>query len=97
MRSLMPRGCVASYGNVTGNTLTTSVLPFILRGVRLIGVNLSYYIDQETALWQRLAGDLKPGRALEQVRAIGLEEVAAQLRRMLDGQTTGRTVVDLSA
>ncbi|KDD27538.1 Putative quinone oxidoreductase YhfP [Bordetella bronchiseptica] len=93
----MPRGCVASYGNVTGNTLTTSVLPFILRGVRLIGVNLSYYIDQETALWQRLAGDLKPGRALEQVRAIGLEEVAAQLRRMLDGQTTGRTVVDLSA
>ncbi|KCV29426.1 quinone oxidoreductase, YhdH/YhfP family [Bordetella bronchiseptica SBL-F6116] len=97
LRSLMPRGCVASYGNVTGNTLTTSVLPFILRGVRLIGVNLSYYIDQETALWQRLAGDLKPRRALEQVRAIGLDEVAAQLRRMLDGQTTGRTVVDLSA
>jgi putative YhdH/YhfP family quinone oxidoreductase len=97
LRSIMPRGCVASFGNVTGNELATSILPFILRGVRLIGVNVTYYLDMEAELWKRLADDLNPERLLKQVRTIGLEDVPDQLRRMLDGRSTGRTVVDLSA
>jgi putative YhdH/YhfP family quinone oxidoreductase len=95
--SIMPRGCVASFGNVMGNDLATSILPFILRGVRLIGVNVTYYLDMETELWKRLAGDLNPERLLKQVRTIRLDELPDQLRRMLNGHSTGRTVVDLSA
>ncbi|CAM3656782.1 Enoyl reductase (ER) domain-containing protein [Bordetella sputigena] len=94
LRCIRPRGCVASYGNVAGNELTTNILPFILRGVRLIGVNLTYYLDLQTLLWQRLATDIKPVHTLQHARGIPLNALAAQLRRMLDGQSTGRTVVD---
>lgn len=97
LRTLEPRGCVASYGNVAGNTLTTSVLPFILRGVRLIGVNLTYYMDLEAELWKRLATDLKPQRALDQVHTLALDDLPGQLQRMLAGLTVGRAVVDLAA
>jgi len=97
LRTLAPRGCVASFGNVTGNALTTSVLPFILRGVRLIGVNLTYYLDLEAELWRRLATDLAPRRTLERVRILALDELRDQLQRMLAGQTVGRAVVNLAA
>jgi putative YhdH/YhfP family quinone oxidoreductase len=97
LRSIMPRGCVASFGNVMGNDLAISILPFILRGVRLIGVNVTYYLDMEAELWQRLAGDLNPERLLKQVRIIRMDDLSDQLRLVLDGHSTGRTVVDLSA
>ncbi|MGB3432122.1 acryloyl-CoA reductase [Achromobacter sp.] len=97
LRSTMPRGCVASFGNVAGNELSTSVLPFILRGVRLIGVNLTYYLDLEAELWDRLAGDLRPQHTLEQVKTITLDELAQQLQRMLDGRSWGRTIVEFPA
>lgn len=97
LRSTMPRGCVASFGNVAGNDLSTNVLPFILRGVRLIGVNLTYYLDLEAELWGRLAGDLKPRHTLEQVKTISLDGLAGQLQRMLDGQSWGRTIVEMPA
>lgn len=96
LRSAMPRGCVASFGNVAGNELSTSVLPFILRGVRLIGVNLTYYLDLETELWRRLADDLKPRHTLEHVQTIALDDLAGQLQRMLDGQSWGRTIVEFA-
>ncbi len=96
LRSIMPRGCVASFGNVVGNELTTSVLPFILRGIRLIGVNVTYYLDIELLLWQRLANDLKPHYMLGTVHTIPLGALPEQLERMLSGKTLGRTVVDFS-
>ncbi|EFV86237.1 zinc-binding dehydrogenase [Achromobacter xylosoxidans C54] len=94
LRSIMPRGCVASFGNVAGNELSTSVLPFILRGVRLIGVNLTYYLDLEAELWARLAHDLRPQCTLEQVKTITLDELAQQIQCMLDGRSWGRTIVE---
>ncbi|QKH36223.1 YhdH/YhfP family quinone oxidoreductase [Achromobacter pestifer] len=97
LRSTMPRGCVASFGNVAGNELSTSVLPFILRGVRLIGVNLTYYLDLEAELWARLAGDLRPQHTLELVKTITLDELAQQLQCMLEGRSWGRTIVAFPA
>lgn len=97
LRSLKPRGCVASFGNVKGNEVNMSVLPFILRGVKLIGVNVTYYMDREVELWDRLASDLNPARMLADVRSISLEELPGHLERMLEGRTTGRTVVAFPA
>lgn len=93
LRSMQPRGIVASVGNVGGNTLHTNVLPFILRGVRLIGVNLNAYRDLESLLWRRLATDLRPARLRENTRLIALDDLPEAIRQMLNAQTVGRTLV----
>lgn len=94
LRSMQPRGIVASVGNVSGNALHTNVLPFILRGVRLIGINLSAYRDLEPMLWRRLATDLRPDRLNENTRLLALDELPAAIGQMLNAQTVGRTLVD---
>jgi acrylyl-CoA reductase (NADPH) len=69
-------------------------LPFILRGVRLIGVNVSVYLDMEQRLWERLSTDLKPRRLNANVRRIGLDQLPEHLESMLAVKTSGRTVVE---
>jgi len=93
LRTVKPRGVVASIGNAGGNEFSTNVLPFILRGVRLIGVNVTFYLDIETQIWQRLANDLKPAGLAENVGQISLEQLPHHIQRMLQAQTSGRTVV----
>ena len=60
IRSIQKHGAIASFGNAGGIELHTTVLPFILRGVRLIGVDSAATpMDLRRAVWARLAGDLK--------------------------------------
>lgn len=92
-RTLRPRGVIASVGNAGGSELATSVLPFILRGIRLLGVNVSYYGELETLLWQRLATDLKPARLRHNTKLIALDQLPDRIQQMLSGQSTGRSVV----
>ncbi|UIF89678.1 acryloyl-CoA reductase [Cupriavidus sp. UYPR2.512] len=92
-RTVQPRGVIASVGNAGGNELVTSVLPFILRGIRLIGVNVSFYGDLEATLWQRLATDLKPAHLGESAEIVALDQLPDRIGRMLAGLATGRTVV----
>ena len=97
-RTLRPWGNIASIGQAGGTDLHTTVMPFIIRGVNLLGINSSGCpIDLRRILWSRLAGDLKPPH-LEQIASdvIGLDGLAEFFARMLAGQTRGRTVVDLS-
>ncbi len=96
-RTVQPRGVIASVGNAGGNELTTTVLPFILRGIRLVGVNVSFYDDLESGLWKRLGTDLKPARLRENTETIRLDQLPDRVRRMLAGQATGRTVVAFQA
>ena len=95
IRSAQPRGVIACLGNASGNALSTNVLPLILRGVRLVGVNAMVYIDRQAHLWQRMAGDLKPVRLLSEIRLIGLDDLGAHLQLMLDGKADGRVVLAL--
>ncbi len=92
-RTVQPRGVIASVGNAGGNDLVTSVLPFILRGIRLIGVNVSFYGDLGVPLWQRLATDLKPAHLGKSAEVVALDQLPARIERMLAGRATGRTVV----
>lgn len=95
-RSMQRDGVIAAFGNAGGAEFSGNVLPFILRGVRLLGVNVNNPIERKKALWARLAGDLKP-RHLERIaRRIRFEDLEAAFDDLLAARVTGRMVVDFS-
>ena len=88
-------GNIASIGLAAGAELKTTVMPFILRGVSLLGINSSATPrDLRLAVWQRIATDLKPRHLARIVtRTIAFEELPEAFPAYLDGAVTGRTVV----
>jgi len=96
-RSMNPRGNIAAIGLAGGYELRTTVMPFILRGINLLGINsVDCPMRLRKQLWTRLAGELKP-RALEKIinTELSLPEVAAYCKRMTNGNTSGRSLVNL--
>lgn len=92
-----PYGNVASAGLAASHALDATVMPFIIRGVSLLGVasaGTARGIRDE--VWRRLAGEWKPA-ALDAIctREIGLDELPEVFRRMLSGASLGRTLVRL--
>jgi len=91
-------GNIASIGLASGVALSTTVLPFILRAVCLLGINS---VDTPRALrlavWSRIGGDLRP-RHLDTIggRTIGFDDLPAAFQAYLDGSVTGRTVVEIA-
>lgn len=95
LRTLRHGGAVAASGNTAGMRLETTVAPFILRGVALLGIDsVNMPIERRRALWDRLGGDLRP-RRLEPTAEITLAELDEGLTAMLRGRTHGRTIVAL--
>ena len=94
IRSMQQHGVIASFGNAGGIELHTTVLPFILRGVRLIGVDSAATpMPLRQAVWARLAGDLKPSHLEDIAATITLDELPATFDKILKQQSRGRTVV----
>jgi len=92
-------GNIASVGLAGGMELKTTVLPFILRGVNLLGINSSATPRAERLeVWQRIATDLAP-RHLERIahRTIPFAELPGAFRAYIDGKVTGRTVVKIGS
>ncbi|HEU5137239.1 MAG TPA: oxidoreductase [Steroidobacteraceae bacterium] len=92
-------GNIASVGLAGGATLSTTVLPFILRGVNLLGINSSATPRAERLdVWQRIATDLAP-RHLARIaqRTIEFAELPGAFQAHIDGKVTGRTVVKIGA
>jgi acrylyl-CoA reductase (NADPH) len=96
-RTMNYDGCIASSGLTAGTDLKTTVLPFILRGVKLLGID-SAMCPAETrqAVWQRLATDLKPSRLPAITTAIDLEGLPAAFATLLAGGARGRFVVTMT-
>ena len=96
-RTVAPMGNVASIGLAGGFKLDTTVMPFILRGVNLLGIN-SVLLPHALRLrvWERLASDCKP-RHFESIvtRTIGLRELPDVFGEYLAGNVTGRTLVKI--
>ena len=90
------RGAVAACGLAGGMDLPTSVAPFILRGVSLLGIDSVYRprADREAA-WKRLEFDLDRGKLLEITSEIGLADVIEAGRQIVDGRVRGRIVVKI--
>ena len=92
-------GNIASVGMAGGAELQTTVMPFILRGVNLLGINSSATPRAERLeVWERIATDLRP-RHLDRIarRTISLAELPAAFQAHIDGTVTGRTVVKIGA
>jgi acrylyl-CoA reductase (NADPH) len=96
-RTMQPSGLIASFGNAGGIEFKTTVLPFILRGVRLIGVDSGITpMPLRRKVWARLASDLRPSHFTDIAHIIKLEDLAGYFEKMLKGQIRGRAVVKLS-
>ena len=91
-------GVVAAYGLAQGLDLPGSVIPFITRGVTLIGIDSVYAAhERRVQAWTRLARDLDLQR-LEQVTSMSkLDEVVEVAARILRGKVRGRVVIDVNA
>ena len=91
-------GNIASVGLAAGYKLETTVLPFILRAVCLLGIN-SVDTPRELRLrvWSRIGGDLRP-QHLDTIghTTIGLDELPGQFQAYIDGAITGRIVVEIN-
>jgi acrylyl-CoA reductase (NADPH) len=94
LRTLRTGAAVASCGNAGGPDFSTTVLPFILRGVALLGMDsVTVPIDERRALWNRLATDYRPRGLGEDVTEVTLDTLESALNGILAGQARGRWVV----
>ena len=97
-RTTMPAGNIASIGLAGGIALNTTVLPFILRGVNLLGIN-SVYIstDIRDRVWRRLGTDLRP-RHFDRIvtRTVDLDSLPDVFDDYVAGKNTGRTLVKIA-
>ncbi len=90
-------GNIACIGLAGGAELHTSVMPFILRGVNLLGINSSATLrEMRLIVWNRIATDLKP-RHLDKIvtQTIEFDSLPGAFQSYLDGAVTGRTVVKI--
>jgi acrylyl-CoA reductase (NADPH) len=89
-------GAVTACGLAQGMDFPASVAPFILRGVKLVGIDsVMCPIERRQVAWERLAQDLDRAKLGALTRLIAFVEVAEQAARLMAGTETGRTVVDL--
>jgi len=92
-------GNIASIGLAASIGLNTTVLPFILRAVCLLGINsVDTPSDLRRAVWSRIGGDLKP-QHLDRIgnRTISFDELPDAFQAYIDGTVTGRTVVEIGS
>lgn len=98
-RTMKYGGNIASVGLAASHELNTTVMPFILRAVCLLGINsVDTSHDLRRAVWRRIGGDLKP-RHLEVIgnRTISFDELPGAFQAYIDGSVTGRSVVRISS
>lgn len=97
LAGLHNNGAAAACGLAGGSDLPTTVLPFILRGVNLLGVDsVRTKPGLRRDAWERLARDLNPEHLDSVTRTVLLKDAADAGKDLLDGHGTGRTVVQIS-
>jgi acrylyl-CoA reductase (NADPH) len=92
-------GVIASIGLAASASLNTTVLPFILRGVSLLGINSTDSPSPELRreVWRRLAGDLRPPLLKEMAETVPFDQLPTVFDRFINAQVKKRVVVDLAA
>lgn len=97
LKQIKPDGAVACCGNAAGLQLDTTVLPFILRGVSLLGVD-SVQIDRarKTAIWQKLANEWACPHIEATAKDIGRKDLQTYLEAFAKGESSGKIVLDHS-
>ena len=93
---MMPHGKVAIAGMIE-SAVTTTVLPFVLRSVDILGINVSRQLamPERRRLWERMATDLKPGHLAAISRPIPFEDLDRTMDSFFNVSTVGRVVVEV--
>ena len=91
-------GVIASVGLAASPDLKTTVMPFILRGASLLGINSTDSPDEKIRqeVWRRLAGDLRPPMLKEMCRTIRFSELPSVFQDFIDAKVSRRIVVDVN-
>jgi acrylyl-CoA reductase (NADPH) len=98
LRQMNRDGCVAAVGLAGGAELHTTVYPFILRGVSLVGISSVYTpVERRRAAWTRLARELPMEILDSMTQTARLDDVPALSEQMISEKTRGRVVVDVNA
>jgi alcohol dehydrogenase len=91
-------GTLASVGLAASHTFNTTVMPFILRGVSVLGVDsVNTPMTVRQRVWERLASDLKPRHLESMVTTVDLDGMQPVFDKILKAQVRGRTVVRIGA
>lgn len=97
LKCIQPGGSVVACGNAAGLALETTVLPFILRGIQLLGVDsVEIPLPEKVQAWQKLASDWRCPVVEKHVTEIGRRDLDEYLKAMLQGKSAGRVVLDHS-
>ncbi|TAK72445.1 MAG: acryloyl-CoA reductase [Betaproteobacteria bacterium] len=98
LRTMKKRGVVCAFGNAAGETFTTSIYPFILRSVSLVGINGNHPVSARGAAWTRMApgGDLRPRHTHKIAYEIAFDELQAHCDKLIRSGVRGRAVVRMS-
>jgi putative YhdH/YhfP family quinone oxidoreductase len=96
--TMMVGGTIAAIGLAASMSLNTTVAPFILRGVSLLGIDSGTTpMPLRQEVWRRLAGDLRPAHLKDMTRTIPFDDLPRAFEGFLKGAVRGRTVVDMAA
>ncbi len=97
LATMKQAGTVASIGNAASMKLESTVFPFILRGVSLLGIDSGYMqFPTRQRVWDRLATDLKPRHLTAMTRTIPFDELPGAFDDFVQGRAKGRTVVKVA-
>lgn len=98
VKRLDNNGSVALIGMTGGYNFETSVFPFILRGVSIIGIDSVFTpIKLRKRVWRRLAKDLKPDQLHDIKHIISFDNIPQAIEEVINHQNTGRIVIDFNA
>ena len=97
LKQIHPGGSVSCCGLVAGPQLETTVLPFILRGNNLLGVDsVEIPLSDKQSVWDKFAGDWACRKTEASARDIGRGELDGALKAFLKGESSGKIVLDHS-
>jgi hypothetical protein len=95
LRSTKQRGVVCAFGNAAGETFSTSIYPFILRAVSLVGINGNHPVPTRGSVWQRMqkGGDLRPKHIHQIAYTIAFDDLKSHCDKLISSGVRGRAVV----
>lgn len=96
LRQMSHNGVVACCGNVLGHELHTTIYPFILRGVSLMGIDSGIALMQDRIrIWNKLANDWKPEVLQQLFRKVPLVDLPEEIQRIQKGEQVGKVLIEL--
>ena len=96
-RTMQQNGVIACFGNAGGVELNTTVLPFILRGVRLVGIDsAATAMPLRQKIWHKLANEWRPPHLDKISHTVAFEQLPEVFAKILSGNARGRTVIQIS-